>query len=270
MKKWIKFLGVIIFMGLLYIGFLFFIDRHHSTGSFPTFSYDNTTLEVSVHDDESQLLKGIHATDKEDGDLSSQVFVETISSFDNQNCRTVTYGVFDSDDHLTRSQRTIKYVDYQAPQITLVKPLCFLYLKSNDEFLQCVEANSVVDGNITSKISISNAYYKDNQKVVEFQVTDSCGTTTKMELKATQFEKNTNVDIELSEYMIRVPQGTRINPRDYIQSVKISNMESKSLKSEISITNDYDPNKEGIYEFIYRISNADGDYGLTKLVVVVE
>ena len=270
MKKWNKYLIIVIAICVLYTFFLTFVDKKESNGSFPTFSYDNTTLEVSVHDDESQLLKGIHVTDKEDGDLSSQVFVESLSSFDNQNCRTVTYGVFDSDDHLTRSQRTIQYVDYQAPQITLVKPLCFLYLKSNDEFLQCVEANSVVDGDISSKISISNVYYKDDQKMVEFQVTDSCGTTTKMELKATQFDKNTNVNIELSEYMIRVPKGTKIDSKDYIQSVKISNMESKSLRSEITITNDYDPYKEGVYEFIYRISNADGDYGLTKLVVIVE
>ena len=47
-------------------------------------------LEVSVKDDDEKLLEGLSAADEEDGDLSDSIFIESMSEFDNDNCRTVT------------------------------------------------------------------------------------------------------------------------------------------------------------------------------------
>lgn len=270
MKKKIRFMIIIIVCCAGYSSFIYSNNQEQTHGSFPEFKVDQDNLQISVHDDQSKMLEGIHASDKEDGDLSSQVFVESISSFNEENKRTVTYGVFDSDDNLTRCQRTISYTDYQAPQITLIQPLSFIYVDSNDVFLQCVQAQSVVDGDISSQVSVVNTYYEESQQFVEFAVTDSCGMTSKLKLKVLQPDSQPNITITLSEYLIRVPKGTRIDPEDYIQSVKLANIENKSLRSQIEIMDDYDRNNAGTYEFIYRIKTANGDYGVTKLVVIVE
>ena len=47
-------------------------------------------------------------------------------------------------------------------------------------------------------------------------------------------------------------------------------MDYSSLKNQVTINTDYDPNTPGMYEFIYRVKTANDDYGLTKLVVIVE
>lgn len=270
MKKNIKFMIFIIVCCVFYIGFVYMSDRKTVVGTFPEFDMEQTDLKLSVNDDESKLLEGLHASDKEDGDLTSQVFVETISNFNEENKRTVTYAVFDSDDNLSRCQRTISYTDYQAPQLTLIQPLSFTYGDSNDVYLQCVQAQSVVDGDISSQVSVVNSYYEGTQQYVEFAVTDSCGTTSRLKLKVLQPDSQTNITITLSDYLIRVPKGTRIDPEDYIQSVKLANIENQSLRSQIEIMDDYDRNNAGTYEFIYRIKTANGDYGVTKLVVIVE
>ena len=47
-------------------------------------------------------------------------------------------------------------------------------------------------------------------------------------------------------------------------------MEDDDLIDEVTVQDDYDADKEGIYEFIYRVERASGEYGITKLVVVVQ
>lgn len=270
MKKWVRFLIGIVLLCVIYFGFLFVVDRRQSTGSAPTFQVPTSILTASVHDDEAKLIEGIKATDQEDGDLSSHIFVESMSGFNENNCRTVTFGVFDSDDNLTRATRIIQYSDYEKPIINLESSLCYLSLHDNDGFKQFVSAESCVDGDITSKINVNNRYEKNGKEYITFSITDSCGSTTKLTLKADQLKEKPNIDIILSEYLIRVPEGTRIDPLNYIESISGNGMTERALRNQLQIINDYNSNEKGMYEYIYRIDMANGDYGYTKLVVIVE
>ena len=50
----------------------------------------------------------------------------------------------------------------------------------------------------------------------------------------------------------------------------MDDMDYSSLKNQVDINTDYDKNTPGTYEFIYRVKTSNDDYGLTKLVVIVE
>ena len=50
----------------------------------------------------------------------------------------------------------------------------------------------------------------------------------------------------------------------------LSGIEDDDLIDEVTVQDDYDADKEGTYEFIYRVERASGEYGITKLVVVVQ
>ena len=104
---------------LIYIGFIGYSMISTKIGNAPELTLPQTVLSVDVKADDHQLLQDIKAVDKEDGDLTDKVFIESISSFNENKERTVTYGVFDSDDHLVKATRQIKYTDYQEPTITL-------------------------------------------------------------------------------------------------------------------------------------------------------
>lgn len=270
MKKNIKYVLCVIMILGIYTLFLFFAQVLHKTGNAPVINAPSSVLQVSVKDKDKVLLNGVTASDDEDGNLTSEVFIESISNFDDQMRRTVTYAVFDSDDNLSRTTRQIQYTDYKAPEINIKKALCYYYVTSSEQYKDYVSAKSVVDGNISSQISVEREFYDGDNHYVTYSVTDSCGMKTSLTLKTTEQNREPNIDITLKKYLLRVKKGTTINPYEYIKNVNVMGIKNDSLKSLIEIQNDYNPNEEGMYEFIYRISRSNGDYGITKLVVIVE
>lgn len=273
-KKNIKYGFILIVLIALYIAFIVITGLLGDKGKEPEITAPGSVLEVSVEDKEDVLLKGIKATDDEDGNISDKVFIESISAFDDNKQRTVTYAVFDSDDHLVRTTRQIKYSDYTAPVFDIDEALCYYYyLSSNEEYKNFVSAESCVDGDLSSKITVEKNYYKDNVHYVDYSVTDSCGTKESLTLKADELNKNPNVEITLKKYLKRVKKGTTITeiaPRSNMEEIKVMDMVDDTLKAEVEVTHNYNPDVPGTYEFIYRLSKSNGDYGYTKLVVIVE
>lgn len=241
-------------------------------GKPPVIQIEDEAITISVEDDESVLLQGVQAVDQEDGDVSENIFIESISPFDEKGNRTVTYTAFDSDSMVTRAQRTIAYRDYQAPRFTLSGPLLYtLSDYSEDSLIQKIGAVSCVDGNISSKIS-ANSNLGDSNNKISVSVTDSTGTSAYLDLtiESSLNLLSSNIDIQLKDYLIYVSQGTVIDPLDYITDIMLNHTSRLELLEEIDVDDNYQANEAGLYEFRYTINRANGDFGMTKLVVVVE
>lgn len=236
----------------------------------PVITITDEILTVSVKDKEKALLKGVSASDNEDGDLTSKIVIDSISEFDEKNYRTVTYVVFDSNDQMAKATRRIKYSDYQAPVFGIKEPLVFYYVANNSEFAYFVTANSSLDGNISNRILVENDFYVEGKREVRYSVTDSCGVKSTITLKADELNDIPSIEFTLSEYLIRVDKGTEIDPYSYIEHIEYMGMDLTDDYENIKIQNNYDPTTEGMYEFIYRYSDETGEFGITKLVVIVE
>ena len=156
MRKRVQYVIVLLIICCAYAAVLIFTQERQSSGNAPTISAPQEVLEVSVQDDEEALLAGVSASDEEDGELSEDVFIESMSEFDEENCRTVTYAVFDSDDNLSRATRRIRYSDYEAPRITLNQALCISYNDYNVQLQDYVGATSSVDGDLSAKVSVGS------------------------------------------------------------------------------------------------------------------
>ena len=270
MKKNCKYfiLGILLIIG--YGGFIFIQGRDDKVGHDPQITVPQTPLTVSVTSEESVLLQDVSASDKEDGDLTSQMFIESISAFQENQTRTITYAVFDSDDNLSRATRRIRYSDYEAPRITLNQALCISYNDYNVQLQDYVGAASSVDRDLSAKVSVGSESQGDDGYYATFSVMDSCGTTSSLRLRIDTLWDDPSMTIELSDYLIYVERGTDIDPQDYIERVSDRGIEDDDLIDEVTVQDDYDADKEGTYEFIYRINRSNGDYGITKLVVIVE
>ena len=79
-------------------------------------------LEVSVDAGEEELLQGISAWDNRDGDLTSEIMVDHISTLVSDNTAKITYVVFDRSDNASKLTRTIAYTDYETPKFSLTQP----------------------------------------------------------------------------------------------------------------------------------------------------
>jgi len=269
MKKNRNYVFFIIMILIFYGIFLFGETRFQNKGENPVITVPNSPLIVSVSANEKKLLSDVSALDNEDGNLTSDIFIESISSFDENQFRTITYAVLDSDDNITRTTRKIQYSDYRQPEITITQALCIYYLESTDSLKDYVKATSCVDGDISSQISIDKADYKGEDFDVTYSVRDSCGIKATLTTHVTILSSINNININLSQYMLKVEKGQEILPKQYIESIEIMKTIDESLIRQVKVSDNYDSSKEGIYEFIYRIEE-NGEIGVTKLVIIVE
>ena len=171
---------------------------------------------------------------------------------------------------MTKATRKIKYKDYEAPIIDLEKPLVFYYVGNNEEFKNYVGAKSKLDGDLTSNIVIDRRYCLENQCYIDVSVVDSTGTKTEQTLKIDELNSIPNIMFELKEYMIYVPVNTTIDPWTYIKKVESMGINITDKIENIDIYDNYNSSKPGMYEFIYRYTGSGGDFGIAKLVVIVE
>ena len=258
----------------LYGGFLLYDTHKPQTGSSPVIKVPKGTLTLDTGMDQTAtnqaILEGVEATDKEDGNITKKVFVQGMSTFGEGNVRVVTLGVFDKDDNYTKVKRKIQYTNYSAPQLYLYKALVYSKVNSKAQFADYMSAYSCVDGDLSSQVKVIREYEQDKNHYVTFAVTDSTGTQSSITLKAYQTSRKQTVNINLDTYLMRVKVGTEVNAKKHIDSITMDDMDYSSLKNQVDINTDYDKNTPGTYEFIYRVKTGNDDYGLTKLVVIVE
>ena len=267
--------GIIFLMIVaLYGGFLLYDTHKPQTGASPVVKVPKGTLMIDAGMDEnsttSAILDGVKASDKEDGNITKDVFIQGMSTFGEGDVRVVTLGVFDRDDNYTKVKRRIQYTNYSAPQLYLKKALVYSKVNSKAQFADYMGAYSSVDGDISSRVKVLREYENNKNHYVTFAINDSTGTETTLTLKAYQTSRKQSVDINLDTYLIRVKAGTEVNAKKHISSITMDDMDYSSLKNSVTIDTDYDKNTPGTYEFIYRVKTSNDDYGLTKLVVIVE
>lgn len=78
----------------------------------PVIVCSSSEIHVSVDASEEELLFGVTAMDAEDGDITSSVVIESISSFVEPGKSIITYAAFDSHNHVATASRTLYYTDY--------------------------------------------------------------------------------------------------------------------------------------------------------------
>lgn len=175
---------IIVLIIFVMFGFYFVSSRNSTWDSPPEIIFeDDINNELSVDVTEHEIFKGVTAIDKEDGDVTDNMIIESISPFTSNNIRIITYVAFDSSNNVTKETRKISYTDYTSPKIIeLSKPE--ITEQKVSEILKFFKAEDVIDGDISEKIKVINLTQRTNNPNIfdlELSVTNSCGDTTKLE-----------------------------------------------------------------------------------------
>jgi hypothetical protein len=232
-------------------------------------------IEASVKVSDEELLSYVTASDKKDGDLTSNVVVTRKNFFIAPKTSFITYAVCDSDNNVTTLQKKLIFSDYRSPEIILTNDFIFPAGYSFD-LSRYVTANDIIDGDITKDIKLISSGIEnvEGENLVNIKVSNSMGDSTDLNVKAIITNDDySQVRIRLNNYITYVTVG---NQPDYASFISTINNKTtvKYKTSDITIDSSaVDITKPGAYDVFYRIVKGTGEDAETisrsRLVVVV-
>ena len=243
--------------------------------STPEITFDSEVLEVSVAVTEEELLNGVTAADKKDGDVTDTIIIESISKMLGDHERIVTYAAFDKDNHVGKAQRKIRYTDYTSPRFSLDGPLEAGTMNAEmSDILAPLHATDCIDGDLTSQIvvidtEITSMSADAMTAQYEVQVTNSCGDVTTLKLPV-RMQMNTSgsfAEIKLSEYLAYRKVGEAVDPAAFVVSASAVGQEYGV--GGVQINSNLDTSMPGVYTVTYTLS-VEGNSTSTDLIIVVE
>ena len=221
---WLVFVAVVVLLFGAYYG----MQMIKADSSGPVISGGKDQIEVSIHDGEEVLLAGITASDKKDGDVTSSLIVESISNFYEDDTRTAAIVAFDSDHHISRVEREIRYTDYTEPRFELTGSLRF---RAGEQvnIENIVKATDCLDGDLSNKVKIHMETSINNRMTgfyeVEYEVSNSAGDVVTLPIEVEIYEPyNNEVQLDLTQYLVYY-EGKNIDYKSLLKSIRKGNLE---------------------------------------------
>ena len=272
MLKVLRIATLSLFAATICVFAIFFVHEKKNTDTtYPEIKIVGDVLEVSIVATEEDLLKGVTASDGKDGDITSKVVVESISKFIEPGVCKVTYAVADSDKHVVKNSRTIRYNDYLPPKFTMNRSLVFNVSESVD-ISSVIGAVDSIDGDISDKVVITATDYTTDTVgafSVSVQATNSKGDIIYIDMPL--HIEDTSVlapVIELSDYLIYIKKGQNPDFNKYVKSVTTIN--GQPIEYEMIFSTNFNSNIPGTYSVHYYATNQAGYQSHNVLTVVVE
>ena len=256
----------------------------------PEISFNDTqTLQVSVQAPKAELLQGVKAVDRHDGDVSDKLVVESMHLTDAAGLIEVGYAVTDKSGNVAKATRMVQYTDYESPKFSLSAPLIYEVYEDFD-IMRSVFAQDMVDGNIQHRIRATalgeQSIMSQGVHEVHFQVSNSLGDISEIILPVEVIEAGTYAaDLTLTDYLIYLPQGSVFQPEKYLNQFTYR-AENTSLRNGLprnfylKVTGTVPTQTPGVYHVEYLVTQVvqhatnpelDQMYsGYSKLIVVVE
>lgn len=241
----------------------------------PVIHMNSKMLTVDVDATDRDLMQGVQATDKKDGDVTAGLVMESISKFTDskKHICNVTYAVEDSDHNVTKTTRRLRYRNYTHPKYYLKRPLR-IETGSEENLRDFIGATDCIEGDISRKVRILSSEFStlsSGDSTLTAQVTNRLGDT--VTLKAHVLIEDINYrapTINLKENLVYIKKGKSFNERKYIDSVKSFGGKTIS-KNRVKIRNStVNTRKKGCYYVEYIINEDRNNESVTILTVMVE
>ncbi len=234
----------------------------------PVIQCPETPLHLSVYEDaQTRALEDVTASDGKDGDLTNQIFVQSISKASQGGTATITYAVTDSDNHVATATRTLHYTDYTSPRFYLSQALRYT-VGSPINIRDRLTAMDAVDGDLSSQIKITSTNLVSTvpgSYPVTFEVTNSLGDTSTLTASILIQEEDPNVpQIYLTQYIVYTKLGEDFDPMVYLHSVAMGSTSSVSVQMPTGGL------VQGTNEVVFTCPGVNNAVGSTILYVIAE
>lgn len=274
--KYMKIIVIVVFIIVTTLFTLNWVkDKKNIDTTIPEIQVSSDILDVSVKNLDTDILKGVVARDGKDGDLTSDIFVESISKFINkqEHIATVTYVVKDRDNHVSKKMRKIRFTDYVSPKFKITEPL-ILHVGEDKGVADFIGAIDCIDGDISGDVKILSNTVRTNalgESMVTAQVTNRFGDTSKLKVVAVINQHNEIAPkIVLKENLVYIKKDSKFNADQYVDKVTTPNGKTLNNAQVSVINSSVNTKKKGSYTVQYMTEDEDGIKGYAYLAVVVE
>ncbi|EJQ39836.1 LPXTG-domain-containing protein cell wall anchor domain [Bacillus wiedmannii] len=226
--------------------------------------------------DKFDPMKDVSSTDKEDGDITSEVKYEGNVDTNTPGTYTITYTVKDSAGHLATQTQTItvkeKPAEDNEPELTVPEETV---LTVGDQFdpMSGVKAIDKEDGDITSKVTYSGDQGTDKEDTykIKYVVEDSKGHRI-IKLR-TVIVKAAEKPSEDQAPVLKVPFTTTFHVGDTfdpMSGVSATDKEDGNLTSKVKYKGNVGTTKPGKYIVEYSVVDSQGVNATATQTVIVE
>ena len=252
------------------------VQKHRVTGgASPEIQFAQDEIRIQTGDGYEKMLEGVTATDAEDGDVTDSVMVESVSKFVEKDVVDVTYVAYDSQNHVSRATRRVRYSNYQSPRFSMSGPMVFLSRNVAD-LMNFIGVTDAIDGDISVK---AHASFDDTTIAlatvgthnVEISVTNSLGDTSRLVVPVKVVEDVPHSEsIPLKTYLVYIKKGASFDPAFYLVNSDQAQGGSTMGESTIQISSNVNPVTAGVYSVDYSLIKNEMISAMTRLIVVVE
>lgn len=254
----------------------------------PEIQMDSKEIEVSIHAKEEQLLQGVTAADKKDGDVTDSLLVESQGMFISPGKRKIVIDAFDSNGNVTKAERVIKYSDYVSPRITLSGPLR-APISNINQLTEVITVEDCLEGDITDAVQLTPMRSSDTFSLpgdyrMKISVVNGVGDVVEVPVTVELYENlqdSSKAKALLSDYLIYTKVGQEIDPSEYLEGVVVRNVEYRwddevtgtiipYTRNQIDIENNVKIDTPGVYDVIYSITENSFTTQIRMIVIVEE
>ena len=256
----------------------------------PEIVMEEDSVVIGIDGTSEDILSGVRASDRKDGDVTDSLVVQGLSNFVEKGRRDAIIAAFDSDNNVTKVTREVIYEDYVSPRFSLDQPLRFNVSEMDDQanITSLLQVTDCLDGDLSSNIFV---FMSDNfswpgapgEYGMIFQVTNSAGDVAELQVTVDVYdaaEDSSCPKAVLSDYLIYMKAGERINPLDYVEGIELRGT-AYSLAdldidgtgytlNDIQVNNAVNTGEPGVYEIVYSMKGEDDYQSKVRLIVVVE
>lgn len=283
MKK-LKLASLVIFCVSLAASLIFWFTQIRKGDRIgPVITMDQPELTVGLNATDEDFLQGVKAVDKNDGDVSDSLVVESVSNFLSGGRRLVVYAAVDRHNNVSRANRIVKYEGYTSPVFHLKKPLIFESGGSskNEELLKNLTVKDSIDGDLSNQVKIlTNSVvdlYTAGEYPVKLQVSNSAGDTVSFQATIQVYDSNQKSEIpfiHLKKYLVYTKKGNKLDASSYISKVCMggdyeSDVSGDVDKKNVTIKDEVDYDTPGSYEITYSVKSGKSRTGTVRLIVIV-
>lgn len=221
----------------------------------PVISCAENEIKASCRVTEDELLEYVTASDKKDGDLSDDIFVESVSPFIEEGVSNVIFCVGDSDGNIAKKVVRLVYADYEKPTLRLKDDLVFEKSAAVD-LSGAAAVSDMFDGDISDRLYMILSDENEGEKSVLFKVTNSKGFTYEWKFGVVRVEDgllNDYYKIKLSENYISLEPGSKTPDfKSYVEKITAGTKNFKSGTLDVDAS-ELDLTKEGEYSVWFRL-----------------